>query len=72
MSVQRLANYIATAVKTAKSTVGKAERATVKGGSVATNHGVYGYVCVAPINLYDGKQVWIQIAEDNTAVIIGD
>lgn len=72
MSVKQLAQLIATAVKTANSTIGMAERATVSGDTVITGHGAYTYDACCPINLYDGKQVWIQITEDNTAVIIGD
>lgn len=72
MSVQRLATVIATAVKTARDTVGKAERATISGSSVVTSHGVYGFVCCCPVDIFDGKQVWVQIADDDTAVIIGD
>lgn len=72
MSVQRLANIIATAVAEARSTVGKAERATVSGDSVVTNRGSYSYDLVCPINLYDGKSVWIQVTEDGRAIIIGD
>lgn len=72
MSVQRLATVIATAVRTAQSTVGMAERATVSGDTVVTDHGVYTYDAACPVNLYDGKSVWIQVTEDGTAVIIGD
>jgi len=72
MSVQKLANLIATAVKEARSTVGAAERATVSGESVVTSHGVYGYDLACPINIYDGKVVWVQISQDGTAVIVGD
>ena len=72
-AVQQLATLIATAVREANSTIGMAERATVSGSNVVTNHGVYPYDVVAPINLYDGKSVWIQVAESgDVAVIIGD
>lgn len=71
-AVQQLATLIATAVREAKSTVGMAERATVSGDTVVTGHGAYAYDVCCPINLYDGKQVWIQVTEDGNAVIIGD
>ena len=70
--VQRLANVIATAVKQANSTVGMAERGTISGTTVITNHGAYTYDLACPVNVYDGKVVWLQITEDGTAVIIGD
>lgn len=72
MSVERLASVIAAAVKKANSTVGMAERGVISGTSVITNHGAYTYDCACPVNLYDGKQVWIQVTESGTAVIIGD
>ena len=72
MSVQRLADLIASAVIYANSTRGMAERAIVSGDTVVTTHGAYAYDVVCPINLYDGKEVWIQLTEDDIAVIIGD
>lgn len=73
MSMQRLANLIATAVAQANSTIGMAERATVQGDTVVTNHGAYQYEACCPINLYDGKTVWVQIADGGgVAVIIGE
>lgn len=72
MSVLQLGRYLATMIHTAQSTVGMAERATIAGDSVITSHGAYTYDAACPIALYDGKQVWVQIAEDGTAVIIGD
>lgn len=73
MNVQTLANLIATAVKTARSTIGMAERAEIKGNTVITGHGVFPFVAICPVDIYDGKQVWIQITEDGrTAVVIGD
>ena len=72
MSVQKLANTIAKAVFEARSTVGMAERATVSGDMVVTGHGVYAYDCVCPINLYNGKMVWIQVTDAGNAIIIGD
>ena len=71
-SISRLANLIATAVKTATNTVGMAERGIISGKTVVTTHGAYTYEAVCPITLYDGKEVWIQITADGTAVIIGD
>ena len=72
MSVQQLANTIAAAIKEARSTVGMAERAVISGSTVVTNHGVYTYDSACPLNLYEGKTVWVQITEDGIAVIIGD
>lgn len=72
MSVQRLASVIATAVKTATSTIGMAERGIISGGTVVTTHGVYRIASACPLNLYDGRQVWCQVTEDGkTAVVIG-
>lgn len=71
-SIQELANVIAKAVREARSTVGMAERATVAGDTVVTGHGAYAYDLVCPINVYDGKQVWIQVTQDGNAIIVGD
>ena len=72
MSVQQLANLIATAVKKANDTVGMAEQGIISGGTVVTTHGVYRIASACPINLYDGRQVWVQVSEDGkTAVVIG-
>lgn len=71
-AVQQLATLIATAVREARSTIGMAELATVSGSNVITGHGAYAYDVCCPINLYDGKEVWIQVTEDGNAVIIGD
>lgn len=72
MSVQQLANLIATAVKKANDTVGMAEKGIISGGTVVTTHGVYRIASACPINLYDGRQVWVQVSEDGkTAVVIG-
>ena len=70
--VQRLATLIATAVQKANSTVGMAERGIISGGRVVANSGTYNYDAACPLNLYDGKQVWIQVTEDGIALIIGD
>lgn len=72
MNVESLANLIAHSIKEAKSKIGMAERAIVSGDTVTTTHGVFAYDVVCPVDLYDGKEVWIQISEDGTAVIIGD
>lgn len=72
MGVQQLANVIATAVKTATDTIGMAERGIISGGTVVTTHGIYKIASACPINLYDGRQVWVQVSEDGrTAVVIG-
>lgn len=71
-AVQQLASTIANAVKKANSTVGMAEQAVVSGGSVVTSHGIYSYTLCCPIDIYDGKTVWIQITDSGDAVIIGD
>jgi hypothetical protein len=72
MSVQQLASVIATAVKTATSTIGMAEKGIISGGTVVTTHGVYKIASACPINLYDGRQVWVQVTDDGkTAVVIG-
>ena len=72
MSVQQLANLIAAAVKMATNTVGMAEKGIISGGTVVTTHGVYRIASACPINLYEGRQVWVQVSEDGkTAVVIG-
>lgn len=72
MSVQQLARFLADIVVTAQSKNGVAERGVISGASVVTDRGVYTYDAACPIDLYEGKTVWVQVAEDNTAVIIGD
>ena len=72
MSVRDLALYLANLIQESRSRVGMAERATIAGNSVITNHGAYTYDAACPVSLYDGKSVWVQVAEDGTAVIIGD
>lgn len=71
-AVQQLATVIANAVQQANSAIGMAERGTISGETVVTNHGVYSYDAACPVALYDGKQVWLQVTADGTAVIIGD
>lgn len=71
-SVQQLATMIAAAIKRANDTTGMAERGVISGGTVITSRGVYSYDAACPISLYDGKQVWLQVTADGTAVIIGD
>ena len=72
MGIQQLATVIATAVREARSTVGMAERGVIAGDTVVTDRGTYPYEACCPINLYDGKMVWLQVTEDNNAVIIGE
>ena len=73
MSVQHLAGVIANAIKIANDTIGMAERGIVNGDTIVTNHGVYKIAMACPINIYDGKQCWVQVSEDGkTAVVIGD
>ncbi len=72
MSVQRLANTIAKAVQEATSKRGMAELATVSDDIVITPHGAYGFDTCCPVNLYNGKTVWIQLTEQGNAVIIGE
>ena len=72
MSVQHLASLIATAVKKATDTVGMAEKGIISNGTVVTTHGVYKIAAACPLNLYEGRQVWVQVTEDGkTAVVIG-
>lgn len=72
MSVLNLANYLADTIRRARDTVGMAERGTIAGNSVITSRGAYSYDAACPITLYDGKNVWVQVAQDGTAVVIGD
>lgn len=69
--INRLASVIAAAVKQANSTVGMAERGTISGTSVITSHGAHPYDLACPVNVYDGREVWVQLTEDGTAVVIG-
>lgn len=72
MSVQILANVIADAVNRANSTIGMAERGTISGTNVITSHGAYAYDTCCPVDIYEGKEVWVQITYDGNALIIGD
>lgn len=70
--VQRLAQVIATAVRTATETRGMCERGIINGSNVVCNSGNFAYTSAVDINLFNGKQVWGQVAEDGTFVIVGD
>jgi len=70
MYIEQLANYLAQCMN--KDDVGMAERGVISGSTVVTDTGSYYYEAACPIDLYTGKQVWVQVAEDGTAVIIGD
>ena len=72
MSVQALADVIAGAIKTARDTTGKAQHGVYSGGMVTVDTGCYSAVKAVPVNLYEGKQVWVQISAEGTAVIIGE
>lgn len=72
MSVQQLAIFLGECLKQVRDKTGMAELATISGDNVVTSHGVYTYDSTIPAPLYNGKQVWVQISEDGTAVIIGD
>ena len=70
MSMQALANFLADILN--RDDVGVAERGTIAGDSVVTSRGSYSYELACPVNVYDGKEVWVQIAEEGIAVVIGD
>ena len=72
MSVESLANTVATAIKAVRDNKGKAEYGVYSGGMVTVESGTYSAVKAVPINLYDGKQVWVQLSADGVAVIIGE
>lgn len=72
MSVQKLADVIATAVAEARSTRGMAEIGVVNGSNIVTNRGIFPYDLAVDIALYDGKQVWVQMSEEGIAVIVGE
>ena len=72
MSIQKLADIIAGAVAEARSTRGMAEKGIVNGSDIVTNRGVFPYDLAVDIDLYEGKQVWVQMSEDNVAVIVGE
>ena len=72
MSVHALAVYLAEQIKKAQDNSGVAERAVVSGSTVVTGHGAYAYDLACPVNMYDGKTVWVQLSNDGTAVVIGD
>lgn len=72
MSVQRLANTIAQAVKYVQDTRGKAQHGVYNNGMVTLDTGTIPATKAVPINLYNGKQVWVQVTNGNTAIIIGE
>ena len=72
MSIQRLADTIANAVKFVNDTRGKAEIGIYNNGMVTLERGTVPATKGVPVNLYNGKQVWVQVTSGNTAVIIGD
>ena len=72
MSIQKLADIIAGAVAEARSTRGMAELGVVSGSDIVTNRGVFPYDLAVDIDLYEGKQVCVQMSEDNVAVIVGE
>lgn len=72
MGVQQLASLIQEAIIAAKGK-GQAKRAIYMGNNTVNVNGqVYQSVLAVPITLWQGKQVWVQITENGTAVIIGD
>ena len=72
MSVEKLAATVAEAIRTISDTRGKAEYGVYSAGQVTVNSGTYSAVKAVPVNLYEGKQVWVQITATGSAVIIGD
>ena len=72
MSVESLARTIRTAVDIARNTNGKAQKGVYSGGVVNCNGTTYSAICAVPINLYNGKAVWVQVTDNGVAVIIGD
>ena len=72
MSVLELANTIAKAVKYTQDNSGKAKLGVYNNGFVSTDVGNLAAVKAVPVNLYNGKMVWVQVTANNTAVIIGD
>ena len=72
MSVETLARTIRTAVDIARNTNGKARKGIYTAGVINCDGTAYSAVCAVPINLYDGKSVWVQVADNGVAVIIGD
>lgn len=72
MSVERLAATVAEAIRKISDTRGVAEYGVYSSGQVTISSGTFPAVKAVPVNLYDGKQVWVQLTESGTAVIIGD
>ena len=72
MSVADLANTLAKAIQKARDENGKAQQGVYNDGYVTVDSGTYGAVTAVPVNLYNGKQVWVQVTATGSAVIIGD
>ena len=72
MSVADLANTLAKAVQKAREENGKAQSGVYSGGQVTTASGTYTAIKAVPVNLFDGKQVWVQVTATGSAIIIGD
>ena len=71
MSIQKLADYLANAVQTAKSG-GIAAQGIYSAGSVIVEGKTYRAKIIVPINVYNGQRVYVQVsAGDNMAYIIG-
>lgn len=72
-NVEKLAKAIGDAVYYTKNFSGKAQYAAWHGGNVTVKEGTIPAVPAVPVNLYEGKMVWVQLTEGNRlAVIIGD
>lgn len=71
MSVKLLAETIAKMRKAGNNT-GIAQRGVYSGGSVITEQGTFPAIKAVPVNLYNGKQVWVQITAEKSAIIIGE
>lgn len=71
MSVEALANRLAKMIQEANNTRGMAELGVYEGGQVTTASGTYAAIKAVPCNLYEGKQVWVQVTAEKTAIIIG-
>ena len=72
MSVQTLATVIADAINIARNKNGKAQKGTYSHGFVTVEEGTLPAIKAVPVNLYEGKIVWVQVTEDKNAVIIGE
>lgn len=70
--VDRLAQVIATAVRTALETKGMCERGVISGSTVTCNSGSFPYISAVDINLYNDKIVYGQVSADGSFIILGD